>query len=163
MYEGGIRIPMIARWPGRIAAGASSDFPCYFADFMPTAAELAGTKARSGLDGISIVPTLLGAGAAGREQTRHEFMYWEFPRYDAKTGTFPKEAPPQAVRMGDWKAVRPKPNAPLELYNLEKDLGETRNVAGENPQVMARIEAYLKNARTEPLPQRESENAEWHF
>jgi arylsulfatase A len=162
MYEGGIRIPMIARWPGRISAGTVSDLPWYFADFLPTAAELAGAKTPSGLDGMSVVPALLGPKAAGREQSRHEFMYWELPSYVAATGGFRKELPMQAVRMGDWKAVRPKADAPLELYNLRKGIGETANVASENPQVMERIEAYLKTARIEPPVQPEPKS-EWHF
>ena len=163
MYEGGIRIPMIARWPGRVAAGTVNDLPWYFADFLPTAAELAHVKPQAGLDGLSVVPTLLGTKVAGHEQARHEFMYWELPKYDGKTGTFPKEDPMQAVRMGEWKAVRPKPNAPLELYNLKQDVGESRNVAAENSKVMERIETYLKTARTEPPPQREPKDPEWHF
>jgi arylsulfatase A-like enzyme len=162
MYEGGIRVPMIARWPGRVAAGATSDLPWYFADFLPTAAELAGARAPSGLDGMSVVPALLGAKAAGREQPRHDFMYWELPTYEAKTGTFRPGAPMQAVRMGEWKAVRPKLDAPLELYNLRRDVGETTNVAAENPKVMERIETYLKTARTEPPTQLEPKS-EWHF
>jgi arylsulfatase A len=162
MYEGGIRIPMIARWPGRISAGTVSDLPWYFADFLPTATELAGAKTPSGLDGMSVVPALLGPKAAGREQSRHEFMYWELPSYVAATGGFRKELPMQAVRMGDWKAVRPKADAPLELYNLRKGIGETANVASENPQVMERIEAYLKTARVEPPVQPEPKS-EWHF
>ena len=162
MYEGGIRIPMLARWPGRIGAGTVSDLPWYFADLMPTAAELAGTKAPSGLDGLSVVPTLLGPKAAGHAQAKHDFMYWEFPPYEAKTGAFRKGNPMQAVRMGDWKAVRPKPDAPLELYNLKQDLGETTDVGAKNPKVMERIEAYLKTARTEPSMQLEPKS-EWHF
>ena len=89
-------------------------------------------------------------------------MYWEFPAYNARNGTFPGQSPMAAVRMGDWKAVRPKPHAPLELYNLKEDIGETVNVAGKNPKVMARIETYLKTARTEPRPQMEPKS-EWHF
>jgi arylsulfatase A len=158
MYEGGIRIPMIARWPGRIGAGTVSDLPWYFADFLPTAAELAGVKAPAGLDGMSVVPTLLG----GREQSKHEFMYWELPAFLAGPGEYRKEIPMQAVRMGDWKAVRPKAEAPLELYNLRQDIGETTNVAAENPKVMERIETYLKTARIDPTPQREPKS-EWHF
>jgi len=161
MYEGGIRVPMLARWPGRIAAGTTSDLAWYFADFLPTAAELAGARAPSGLDGISVTPTLLGAKAAGHEQARHEFMYWELPSYEAKTGTFRPVAPLQAVRMGNWKAVRPKFDAPLELYDLARDVGETTNVAAQNPQVMERIEAYLKTARTGPSKQLEPKS-EWH-
>ncbi len=153
LYEGGIRVPMIARWPGRIRAGAVSDFPWAFYDFMPTAAELAGAKTPKGIDGISVVPTLLGSKAAGREQARHEFLYWELPAYDGRTGTFRKGTPMQAGRMGEWKAVRPAPDAPLELYNLKQDIGETTNVASKHPEVLRRIEEFLKTARTEPRPQ----------
>jgi arylsulfatase A len=150
LYEGGIRVPMIARWPGHIGAGALSDFAWSFADFLPTAAELAGAAAPKGLDGFSVVPTLLG-----KKQAPHEFLYWELPRYDAKQGTFMPGTPMQAVRMGEWKAVRPAPGAPLELYNLKRDSGETANLAADNPKVMARIEEYLKTARVEPRPQKD--------
>ncbi len=149
-YEGGIRVPSIARWPGRIPANSTSDLPWGFWDFLPTATELAGVATPKGIDGMSIVPTLL---RSGRGQRRHEFMYWELPRHDAKTGLFRKEVPMQAVRMGHWKAVRPAPDGALELYNLKDDPGETTDVSARQPAVMARIEAYLKTARTEPRPQ----------
>jgi arylsulfatase A-like enzyme len=152
-YEGGIRVPALARWPKKIPAGRVSSHPWYFCDFLPTAAELAGAEAPRGLDGISIVPELIGEKAAGRKQARHEFMYWELPRYDSKQGIFRKEVPMQAVRMGDWKAVRPKPGGPLELYNLKDDPRETRDLAGARPEALARIEKYLRTARTEPRPQ----------
>jgi arylsulfatase A len=158
MYEGGIRVPMIARWPGRIAAGKTNDLPWYFADFMPTAAELAGAKAPAGIDGMSVAPALLGGS-----QKRHEFMYWELPTYQAKTGTFLPGAPLAAVRMGDWKAVRPGQDAPLELYNLAKDTGEKTNVAAENPKVMEKIETYLKTARAEPPVQIEPKGGDFHL
>ncbi|MCL5742650.1 MAG: arylsulfatase [Acidobacteria bacterium] len=152
-YEGGIRVPSIVRWPGRIGAGTVNNHPWAFYDFMPTAAELAGADPVKGSDGISIVPALIGANAAGREQKKHDFMYWELPRYIGKTGEFRKELPPAAVRMANWKAVRPAPDAALELYNLQSDIGETRNVAAEHSDIMAKIERYLKTARTEPRPQ----------
>ncbi|MCL5742298.1 MAG: arylsulfatase [Acidobacteria bacterium] len=147
MYEGGIRVPMIVRWPGRIRAGAVSDFPWAFWDVLPTFAALAGVEAPRGIDGISVAPMLTGEG----RQQRHEFLYWENPRY--RRGTFLKETPMQAVRMGDWKAVRPRPDGPLELYSLKDDIAETTNVAAKHPEVLAKIEAYLKTARTEPRPQ----------
>jgi arylsulfatase A-like enzyme len=150
-YEGGIRVPFIARWPGRIRAGSVSGQPIVFYDAMATMAELTGTKPNKNSDGISYLPTLLGKGG----QKTHEYMYWELPRYNGKTGEFAKEAPAQAVRMGDWKAVRPKGGAPLELYNLKTDIGETRNVAGEHPDVMARIDKILATARVEPRPQKQ--------
>jgi len=156
-YEGGIRVPMIARWPKRIRAGAVSDFPWMFCDFLPTAAELAGTSVPAGLDGFSVLPTLLG-----RNQKPHEFLYWELPAYEVATGGFRREVPLQAVRMGEWKAVRSRPGGPLELYNLKKDISETTDVAARNPQVIARIEAYLKTARIEPRVQKEPKS-EWNL
>jgi len=134
LYEGGIRVPMIVRWPQKITPGVSDQVWAFW-DFLPTAAELAGAAAQEKIDGISIVPTLLGRPG----QKQHEFLYWEFHEGGSK----------QAVRMGDWKAVRLSPDAPLELYQLSKDLAEQKNIASEHPQVVAKIEAYLKTARTE--------------
>jgi arylsulfatase A-like enzyme len=135
LHEGGVRVPMIVRWPGRVPAGKTSDQVWAFWDFLPTACELAGAEPPRGVDGISVVPTLLGKGG----QKQHEFLYWEFHE-----GGFQ-----QGVRMGDWKAVREKLGGPLELYNLREDLGEKNDVAARHPDVEARIEAYLKTARTE--------------
>jgi len=133
-YEGGIRVPLVARWPGRIAAGSVSHLPCAFCDFLPTACELSGQGIPPYTDGISILPALLGKG----KQKEHEFLYWELPRYNNTTHQFREEIPRQAVRMGNWKAVRPVPDGPLELYNLEADPKETTNVAAGNPAVMLR-------------------------
>jgi len=134
LYEGGIREPMIVWWPGRIKAGSTSDLPCAFWDFLPTAADLAQARPPADSDGISLVPTLLGQA----QIKRHEFLYWEFHE-----GGFA-----QAVRMGDWKAVRFGVDGPLELYNLKSDVGEKINVAGDYPKVVAQIKEYLKTART---------------
>lgn len=139
LTDGGIRVPMIVRWPGHITAGAVNAHVWAFWDFLPTAADLAGAKVPAKLDGISVVPALLGSKAAGREQLDHEFLYWEFHEGGSK----------QAVRTGDWKGLRLKPGGPLHLYDLGKDLGETNDVAGAHSDVVARIEAYLKTARTE--------------
>jgi arylsulfatase A-like enzyme len=148
LTEGGIRVPLIARWPGQVQAGSSSDLVCAFWDFLSTAADLAGAPVPEKLDGLSIVPTLLGEKRADRPQKTHEFLYWEFHERGFE----------QAVRMGDWKYIR-RPYAkdrPAELYNLKDDLGETKNVAGQHEDVVARMEAYLKEARTEskdwPVP-----------
>lgn len=135
LHDGGIRVPGIVRWPGKIKAGAVSDLPWYFADFLPTACELAGIEVPKGLDGISIVPTLLGNG----EQRRHEFMYWEFHEGRASS---------QAVRMGHWKAVRSAPSAPVQLYDLSADIGEEHDIAAAHPEIVARIKAYLDQARS---------------
>lgn len=135
LYEGGIRVPMIARWPGKIKPGSVTDHLSAFWDFLPTAAEVAVIGAPANIDGISYLPALLG-----KEQEKHEFLYWEFHEGRASK---------QAVRMGDWKAVRLHPSAELELYNLQTDIGEQHNLAGQYPDIVARIETYLKRSRTE--------------
>ena len=135
MYEGGIRVPMIVRWPGKIPAQKTSDAPWYFADFLPTAANLAQIAPPEGIDGISILPTLL----ARTQDTSDRFLYWEFFERGFQ----------QAVRWRNYKAIRAKQGQPLLLFDLSKDIGETRNVAAEHPAVVARIEKYLKSARTE--------------
>lgn len=134
-YEGGLRIPFLVRWPGKIAPGSVSDFLGYFPDVMPTLAELAGTDPREDTDGVSIVPTLLGEEKVGRKQAQHEFLYWEDPKS-------------VAVRMGHWKAIRPSEGARFELYDLRTDLGEQVNVADQNPKVLKRMLALAKGART---------------
>ncbi len=156
-YEGGIRVPMLVRWPERIQAGSQSGHLWGFHDFLPTAMELAGADPPEDTDGISVVPTLLGKGM----QQEHDYLYWELPRYNGATGDFFDEIPQQALRMGKWKAVRPRPDGELELFNLEEDLGETRDVAAEHPDVMARIEAWLKDAREPPRVQTELEHIWW--
>lgn len=135
LYEGGIRVPLIAVWPGRIPAGRVSDEPWAFWDLLPTCAEIAGLKPPRTIDGISYLPTLLGT----TQTNRHEFFYWELHEKGFK----------QAARTGDWKAVRTEAGKPLELYNLANDLGETNNVAAAHADIVARIEEYLKTARTD--------------
>jgi arylsulfatase A-like enzyme len=134
LYEGGIRVPMIVRWPGRVKSGAESRQVWSHSDFLPTAAEIAGAKAPMNIDGISMLPALLG-----KKQNSHAFLYWEFHEGGFK----------QAVRMGDWKAVRRDPDAPLELYDLKTDIAEQKDLAEKHPEIVKRIEVYLKNARTE--------------
>nr|CAA9254989.1 Arylsulfatase [uncultured Armatimonadetes bacterium] len=138
LYEGGIRVPFLARWPGRVPAGTVSRHVGHFADVLPTLAELGGAKTPGSLDGISVAPTLLGQE---RRQARHEHLYWEF--YE-RGGA-------RAVRMGDWKGVRPQWHAPPELYDLSKDPGEGRDVAAANPEVVAKIQAVMDRAHT-PSP-----------
>ena len=135
MYEGGLRTPMIARWPGRIPVNTASDAIWSFADFLPTSAALAGVKPPKGLDGISVLPVLLGQA----HQTNDRFLYWEFFERGFQ----------QAARWGKWKVVRPKKRADLELYNLVKDIGEKKDVANLNPKIVSIFERYLKTARTE--------------
>jgi arylsulfatase A-like enzyme len=151
LYEGGIRVPMIVRWPGRVAENATSDVTWGFWDFLPTVAELARTRPPDGLDGISVVPTMLGEKGGNQNRSERTF-YWEHLTFDRQTSQLRADTMIQAVRMGDWKAVRPKPGTPLELYDLGRDLGETSNVAAAHRDVVAKIEGYLKTARTEPRP-----------
>lgn len=134
LTDGGIRVPMIVRWPGRAAAGAENDRVWAFWDSLPTAAELAGFDPPADVDGISVVPTLLG-----KAQEAHEFLYWEFFERGFQ----------QAVRHGDWKAIRLKQDAPLVLYNVKQDPEELRDVAVKHPEVIARIETYLQTARSD--------------
>lgn len=136
VYEGGIRVPMIARWTGQIEAGAVSDHISAFWDMVPTFAELAGASHPAGIDGVSMVPTLLGTG----EQADHDALYWEY--HGLWNGA-------QAVRMGKWKAVRlgghENADAPIELYDMESDRGETADVAAEYPDVVAAVRAVMED------------------
>jgi arylsulfatase A-like enzyme len=138
LHDGGIRVPLIARWPGHIAPGTTSSHVCAFWDFLPTAVELTGAKPPGGLDGISFVPTLIGESQAGHSQKQHDYLYWEFSE-----GGFQ-----QAVRAGRWKGIRPL-DRPLEVYDLQTDLSESHNVASDHADVAARLEDYLKSARTD--------------
>jgi arylsulfatase A-like enzyme len=136
LYEGGIRMPFVARWPGKIPAGARSDHVSAFWDFLPTACDVAGIQPTGQMDGISYLPALLGKP---EQQKEHEYLYWEFNE---------NQGPIQAVRAGQWKAVRFL-GRPLELYDLSKNPGEEKNVAPQNPDVVARMTTIMANARTE--------------
>jgi len=133
LYEGGIRVPFIARWLGRIAPGRTSDLVSDFADMAPTLAELARADPPTAIDGVSLVPTLLGPPA---RQIRRSHHYWE-------------AAPQQAVREGDWKLYRAAANRPAELYQIRDDIGEKENLASAQPEIAARLTALLTSARTE--------------
>ncbi len=134
LYEGGIRVPMLARWPGNVPAGRTSEDVWAFWDFLPTAAEIAGVRPPSGLDGRSALPALLG-----KPFTPAPYLYWEFHEGGFK----------QAVRAGEWKAVRPAPSRPPELYRLPDDIGEKNDVAKEHPEIAARLSRAMDEARTE--------------
>ena len=128
LYEGGIRVPTIARWPGRVKPGSESDEPLAFWDFMATACELAGTKPASATDGISFVPTLMG-----KEQKSHDHLFW---RYGSK----------RAIRQGKWKLVQTGAKKPMELYDLDKDLGEENNIARKYPAKVKDLVALMDAA-----------------
>lgn len=155
-YEGGIRVPMVARWPGKVKPGSTSNHAWAFWDLLPTAAEVAGVKAPAGLDGISVVPALLG-----KKQKAHEHLYWELPQYDGKTGTFPAVPVFQAMRRGNLKAIRPKGGKPIEVYDLARDPGEKTNLAADNPKLAADFDQRLKAARRAPRPQSEPPHPWW--
>jgi arylsulfatase A-like enzyme len=135
LYEGGIRVPLIARWPGAVEAGSVSDHVSAFWDFLPTCAELVGLEIPSGIDGVSMVATLFGRAL---EQKKHEFLHWEFHERGVT----------QAVRMGDWKAVYFRKPDRFELYNLKTDLSESNELAQKHPETVARIKRYLETARS---------------
>ncbi|MCC6143331.1 MAG: hypothetical protein IT368_05950 [Candidatus Hydrogenedentes bacterium] len=132
-------MPLIARWPGRIAPATTSDHVSAFWDFLPTAASIAGVAPPAGLDGISYLPALTG----GTDQGKHDYLYWEFTEQGGK----------QAIRQSDWKAVRlnvaENPQGPLELYNLTSDPSEEKNVGAELPDVVAHLAVLMAGARTE--------------
>lgn len=134
LYEGGIRVPLLVRWPGRVRAGATSAFPVTLCDLLPTAATLAGGRVPSATDGVSLQSLLLGARAP-----RREWLYWEFHE-----GGFA-----QAVRMGSWKAVRKGMDGAVELYDLKTDLGETRDVAAHHPALVRRVEEIMRREHVE--------------
>jgi arylsulfatase A-like enzyme len=147
LYEGGIRMPFAARWPGKIKAGRTTEHPSAFWDFLPTACEIAGIKPSKKIDGISYLPTLLGNTA---RQQAHDFLYWEINE---------TQGPIQAIRMGKWKGILAH-NKPFELYDLATDLAETTNVADMNPETVKKIKETMLSTRTEnpefPLTKRNS-------
>jgi len=144
VYEGGLRVPFVARWKGRIAPGRESARLCAHYDLLPTLLDVAGVPVPGGLDGLSFAPEL-----AGVRTKEHEFLLWEFHGYGGQ----------QAIRLGRWKGVRRDlsegPSA-LELYDIEASARETRDLASEQPEVVARLLALLAREHTpsphSPLP-----------
>jgi len=140
LYEGGIRVPLLVRWSNQIKAGSVSTHISAFWDMLPTFCELTDTDPQIEYDGNSILPTLLGDDV---NQKKHELLYWEFHEQGGK----------QAVRMDQWKGIRlnlkKDPNTKLELYNLKNDPGEEKDIAGNHPEIVIKMETFLKTARTE--------------
>jgi len=148
LYEGGIRVPMIARWPGHIKSGTESAHISAFWDVMPTLCEIANAPIPPDTDGISFAPTLLGSGI----QNKHAYLYWEFLSYGGQ----------QAVRMGRWKGIRTglkniDTDTTIQLYDLKNDIRESNNIAADNPEVVAKIKEIMQSARTKsarfPFPE----------
>jgi len=141
VYEGGIRVPMIASWPGHIEAGSTSDLISAHYDMMATLSDLVGFDTPEDTDGISFLPTLLGKG----EQEEHDFLYWEFPANGGQV----------ALRMGDWKVVRQhlntdKKNPSLELYHLTDDPAESNNLAEMHPEILQKAATIFTNEYEHP-------------
>jgi len=145
LYEGGIRVPMVARWPGRIKAESVTDLPSAHYDALTTIAEIAALPVPQPTDGVSFLSELTGRSA---EQKKHEYLFWDFAGYGGQL----------AVRMGKWKGIKrglaKKPDAPLELYDLAADIGEKTDVAHGNPEIAAKIETIMREARTQPACKR---------
>ena len=139
LYEGGIRVPMIARWIGEIQAGSLSNHVSAFWDIFPTIADIAKVSPPENMDGISFLPALL---SQSDKQEQHEYLYWEFHERGGRI----------AIRKRDWKGVRydvlKNPNSPLELYNLKTDIGETTNLSAQHPEIVQEMETILANVRT---------------
>jgi arylsulfatase A-like enzyme len=138
LREGGIRVPMVVRWPGRIQAGSESDLPWYFPDVMPTLAELAGVtdEVPEKVDGISIVPTLTGSG----QQAERDYLFWQFGNS-------------RAVRSGKWKGL--VQGGKIQLYDLGKDIGEKNDLAAKHPEIAARLLKTSEEAYEEPRSQKD--------
>ena len=136
LYEGGIRVPLIARWPGHIKADSVSDHISYFGDLMQTVCELTGAEPPKELDSISFLPELTGRTT---DQKQHRYLYWEFYEQGGK----------QAVRQGRWKAVRmPMHTGAIQLFDLDADLGESTDVAEANPETVAQLSQFMDEAHT---------------
>lgn len=133
LYEGGVRVPFIARWPGKIAAGRVSEHLGYFPDLLPTIAEVTGAKPPAGIDGLSIVPELIGEKATGRKQAAHEYLYWEINGWTA-------------IRQANWRAVRPRAAQSWELYDLSSDPSESKDLAAAQPEVLAKLTDLARQA-----------------
>ncbi len=140
LYEGGLRIPFIVRWPEKIKSGQVSDLLFSQVDMMKTLAELTKTKVPDDTDGLSILPTLLGEDSVGRKQEQHEFLYWEFGKNQT------------AVRWNNWKGIRNSPKARWQLYDLSRDISESNDVSKQHEDVVKKIESFAKASHTPVKP-----------
>lgn len=160
LYEGGIRIPLLVRWPGKIPAGAEIDLPVYFPDFMPTLAEAAGLQQQlpAGLDGRSFYPWLLDPARPAPDR----YLYWEYPHYDWTEKTYPGKDFKQALRYRHWKMIRNGLDQAWEFYDLLSDPLETDNVAVYHPGKMEKFQEWIQNNRSEAPPQTEPDRMNGH-
>ncbi len=134
LYDGGIRVPMLVRWPGKIKPGTTNDHIGYSGDLMATAAHLAGVKPPADIDSISFVPTLMGYND---KQKQHKYLYWEFYEWGSA----------QAIRMGKWKVIRkPMMTGKIQVFDVSKDIGEKNNIANQHPEIVAKALAAMKES-----------------
>jgi arylsulfatase len=138
--EGGIRVPLIVSWPGKVKAGSSTNLISSFYDMLPTFCQISNSSLPDSIDGISILPTLLGE----EDQSQHEFLFWDYPEYNGQ----------QAVRKGKWKGIRKnikKGNLEIELYDLSNDIQELNNVALTNPEIVEKISSIMVREHSPPI------------
>ena len=161
LYEGGIRVPWIARWPGRIRPGSTSPEPILSVDLYPTLLEVAGTRAEAGypLDGKSLAPVLFGDGTARLDR---EAIFWHFPGYLGSGRDVWRTTPAGAIRAGDWKLIEFFEDGRVELYNLKQDIGEKTDLADAEParrdDLLRRLRAWRDSVQA-PMPRRRNEAA----
>jgi len=151
LYEGGIRVPMIVRWPDKIERNSTCEQVCYFPDFLPTLADLAGAESPKNIDGLPILPSLFGENSAGKSRLEHEYLYWE-----TDGG--------RALRMGNWKALQKYDQAgketKFELYDLSNDPAEQTDLSDKRPDIVEKSKQVLQSAHTDPRPQIEPKKPE---
>jgi arylsulfatase A-like enzyme len=150
VYEGGIRVPMIVSWPGKIKPGATSDLPWSFCDFLPTAASIAGAASPRGIDGVSMLDALRKGTMA--KDVAPRLQYWEFYGFDQQKNELRPNSLAQAARFGEWKGVRPRVGEAVELYNLRDDIGESKNLAASNREMATKMASMIDGAHTPPRP-----------
>jgi arylsulfatase A-like enzyme len=146
LTDGGIRVPLIAWWPGKVKAGAVSDHVSGFQDLLPTAAELSGSELKAETDGISYVPTLLGQG----EQKQHSHLCWYFGEQGGKRAAL--KWPWKLIQLNTGAGAKGKKAAKLSqfLYKLDKDIGEETDVAAEHPEIVTELEKMITESYREP-------------
>jgi arylsulfatase A-like enzyme len=160
LFEGGLRVPFIARWPGVITPAQTCAMPVYFPDIFPTLAQMAGASrfVPPDVDGFSLAPILAGWPEV---QIPHRYLYWEYtPVNWSEGGKLKLDKTTQAIRLDSWKAIRDTPDSAIALYDLSRDAGETNNVAEANPEVIADLAPLFDKLRTEMRNQVEPEKAE---
>jgi arylsulfatase len=152
LYEGGIRVPMIVRWPEKIRSNSTTNLLTYFPDIMPTLAELAKASqyVPEDIDGLSIVSTLLNQGI----QDKHASLYWEDSEYNRTAPFGPiKETAITALRLGKWKGVKNTPDSAIELYDLDLDISEAQDLSGDFPEIVDKIDKIMAREHRDAPPQ----------